>query len=73
MGSEMCIRDSTNGPLGTSVTYGEQSTDQIRKQAIGEAGGQLGKELGKAGDIDATVTLSCRRGCPIGVLFMADL
>lgn len=63
----------TNGPLGTSVTYGEQSTDQIRKQAIGEAGGQLGKELGKAGDIDATVTLSCRRGCPIGVLFMADL
>jgi intracellular multiplication protein IcmE len=65
----------TTGPFGSTVAYGELSSSQINKTALGQVGQDVGQRLQQQATRPTTVKAVPRHegeGIPVGLLFMSD-
>ena len=65
----------TTGPFGSTVAYGELSSSQINKTALGQVGQDVGQRLQQQATRPTTVKAVPRHegeGIAVGLLFMSD-
>lgn len=66
---------TTNGPFGSTTSYGQLSNSQINKTALGQVGMAISQNLQQRGNIPTTVRADPKypgAGIPVGLLFMSD-
>lgn len=64
----------TTGPFGSTVAYGELSSSQVNKAALGEVGSSIGQQLTREANVRPTIKAEGQDGgaLSIGLLFLSD-